>query len=414
MAALWAMLKQIPISQLTTGMFLHDLDLNLSLFPAIKTQTSISNKNLLQSIIDTGIQEVTIDTDKGNDVDEPGLQSLKHQITITHARKKRQPIAAPALPDIKTSSFEQELQTAKSLKHLSMQAVNNVFSDIKMGRQINTQEIKTSVKKMTDSIIRNQDALLALVQIRQKSNYLYDHAINTCVLALAFGKWKKLDYETVINLGTAALLHDIGETKLDDRLIDLKGNLDDAQFLQIQKHVEYSVQTLSTSIGIHPKVVQLVQQHHERLDGSGYPNGLKGDEIDPLAQILGLIDVYDSMTAETIYSYASAPTHVLKQLLESGNEMFDSLLIKQFIKCIGIYPVGSLVRLSNGCIAIVNEIFHHDSLHPKVKMIYNARQEHFIQPVDLNLSELIETEQAISIKGCVDPNHLHIDLAAFI
>jgi cyclic di-GMP phosphodiesterase len=408
------MLKQIPISQLKTGMFLHDLDLKLSLFPGIKTQTSISNRHLLQNIVDTGIQEVTIDTIKGNDVDEPALQALKHQIIITHGSKKRQPIPAPALPKLESRSFEEEIKTAKSLKRHTMEAVNNAFADIKMGRKINTHEIKTSVKRMTDSIIRNQDALLALGQIRQKSNYSFDHAINTCILALSFGKWQKLDHETIINLGTAALLHDIGETKLDDKLINLKGNLNEQEFAEVQKHVDYSVQLLSTNPGIHPQIVTLVQQHHERLDGSGYPNGLQGSEIDPLSQVLGLIDIYDSMTAETLYSYSTAPTHVLKQLLESENELFDSLLIKQFIKCIGIYPVGSLVKLSNGCIAIVNEIFNHDSLHPKVKVIYNARQEHFIQPIDLNLSELLYSEESISIKGSVDPNLLHIDLAAFI
>jgi len=118
--------------------------------------------------------------------------------------------------------------------------------------------------------------------------------------------------------------------------------------------------------------------------------------------------------SETLYSYSTAPTHVLKQLLESENEMFDSLLIKQFIKCIGIYPVGSLVKLSNGYNANVNESFNHDSLHPKLKVIYNARQEHFIHPIDLNLSELLYSEENISIKGSVDPNLLHIDLAAFI
>lgn len=408
------MLKQIPISQLKTGMFLHDLDLKLSLFPAIKTQTNIASRHLLQSIVDTGIQEVIIDTVKGNDVEEPALQSLKHQIVITHGKKKRHPIAPPALPKLEPRSFEEEIKAAKALKRESMAAISNAFSDIKMGRQINAHEIKSSVKKMTDSIIRNQDALLALGQIRIKSNYMFDHAINTCVLALIFGKWRNLDHETVIHLGTAALLHDIGETKLDDRLINLKGNLNDQQYVEVQKHVELSVQLLSTNTGIHPQIVSLVQQHHERLDGSGYPNGLKGNEIDPLAQALGLIDVYDSMTAETLYNYATAPTQVLKQLLESNDEMFDSLLIKQFIKCIGIYPVGSLVKLSNGCIAIVNEIFDHDSLHPKVKMIYNARQEHFIQPVDINLSERIYNGESISIKGCVDPNHLHINLAAYI
>ena len=409
------MLKQIPVSQLKIGMFIHDIDLNLSLFPGVKTQTNVNNKNLLRNIQDTGADQVTIDTTKGHDVTEPGLQSLKHQIEITRVKKNnRVPIPSAPLPELEQTSFEDELKTALPLKKQVVESVNNAFYDVKMGRSLDTSDIKKSVKHLTDSVIRNQDALLIVNQIRHKNTYLYDHAINSCVLAVCFGKWKKLDYDTVISLGIAALLHDIGETKLDDRLIRNKGHLNEHEFIEIQKHVDHSVKLLSSTIGITPLTITLVQQHHERLDGSGYPDGLTGNELNPIAQILGLVDVYDSMTSETTYSYATAPTHVLKQLLESNDELFDNLLIKQFIKCIGIYPVGSLVRLSNGCIAIVNEITDQDSLHPKVKMIYNARQEHFIHPVDLNLADPIDSGHKLSITGCVDPNHLHIDLAAFI
>jgi len=408
------MLKQIPVSQLKTGMFLHAIDINLSLFPEIQVQSTIADQNNLQNIIQTGVKEAIIDTAKGSDIEEAGLKTLKQQLTITHARKKRRAIPPPELPELSATPYKEELETAKRLKHTALSSLKHAFSDIKMGISIQTQEVKQSVKLFTDSIIRNQDALLTLGQIRNKNSYIYDHAINTCVLVIVFCKWKNIDYDTTINMGIAALLHDMGETRLDDNLIAVKGDLDEQQYIQMQQHVKLSVDLLSSFMGIHPQVVKLVKQHHERLDGSGYPDGLSGDEIDPLAQILGMIDLYDSMTADTMYSYAQSPTQVLKQLLESHDEMFDSVLIKQFIKCIGIYPVGSLVKLSNGCIAIINEISHHDALHPKVKMIYNARQEHFIQPVDVDLSELVKKGQAISIKGCIDPNLLHINLAAFI
>ncbi len=409
------MLKEIPVSQLKIGMYLHDIDLNLSLFPSVKTHISISNKNLLENIKDTGIEKVVIDTSKGQDVLEPGLKTLKHKIDITRIKKSsRTPVPAEPLPELESTSLEEELKTAQPLRKQLHESITNAFYDAKMGRALDTNEIQQSVKQLTKSVIRNQDAMLALNQIRHKSSYLYDHAINTCVLAVCFGKWKKLDYDSVVDLGTAALLHDIGETMLDEKLVDNKGYLNEQEFTATQKHVEHSIDLLSSLIGINPRVLTLVQQHHERCDGSGYPAGLTGDEINPLSQMLGLVDTYDSMTAETTYSYAMAPTHVLKQLLESGDEMFDSLLIKQFIKCVGIYPVGSLVRLSNGCIAIINEITDQDSLHPKVKMIYNARQEHFIQPVDLNLADPVDSGHHLSITGCVDPNQLHIDLAAFI
>lgn len=409
------MLKEIPVSQLRIGMFLHEIDLNPSLFPAIKSQSNISNNSSLRDIQDTGIKVVTIDTEKGHDIYEEGLQNLKRQIEIKKPKKQnRRPIPATPLPELNATTITDELKTAQPLRRLALESINNAFYQVKMGRSIDASEVKQSVTQLTDSIIRNQDALLALGQIRHKNSYMYDHAVNCCVLAITFGKWQKLDYETIITLGTAALLHDIGETLLEDNLIRHKGYLNELEFTEIQKHVDYSVQLLTTNMGINALTVKLVQQHHERLDGSGYPAGLKGPEIDPLAQMLGLIDIYDSMTADTVYSYAIPPTHVLKQLLESNDEMFDGLMIKQFIKCIGIYPVGSLVRLSNGCIAIVNEIIDQDSLHPKVKMIYNARQEHFINPIDLNLADPDDPEKDLSITGCVDPNHFHINLAAFI
>ncbi|MDH5393291.1 MAG: HD-GYP domain-containing protein [Gammaproteobacteria bacterium] len=408
------MLKEIQVTELRVGMFLHDLDQEPALFPGIKTNTSINNNILLQNIIKTGVSKVTIDTGKGFDIIEPGLKSLKHKIAFNIPGKTQTTDSKTPLPALKPSSIKQELSTAKTIKHQATDAIDAAFYAAKMGRSINISSIRNSVKQMAESIIRNQDALLTLGQIRHKNTYTFDHAINTCILALTFGKWKELDYGALINLGTAALLHDIGETKLDDSLVSHKGKLSESQFVQLKNHVEYSVELLSASSRINPQVIKLVQQHHERFDGSGYPHGLKGNEIEPLAQILGLTDLYDSMTAETSFSNARAPTLVLKQLMESSDELFDSLIIKQFIKCIGIYPVGSLVKLSNGCIAIVHEISEQNSLQPKVKMIYNARREYFIHPLEINLAELAENAHQLSITGYVNPNHLHINLAAFI
>ncbi|MDH5518449.1 MAG: HD domain-containing protein [Gammaproteobacteria bacterium] len=408
------MLKEIQTSELRVGMYLHDLDIEPSLFPGVRKNTSINNKVLLQNILKTGSKRVTIDTVKGSDSLDPALTSLKHKIAFNVPRDAQGNKTETPVRALKPTTLKDEISTAKSIKHRALDTVDAAFYAAKMGRSVNISGIKESVMQMTDSIIRNQDALLALGQIRHKNTYTFDHAINTCVLALTFGKWKNLDYPSLINLGTAALLHDIGETRLDDDLVSHKGKLKEAQFNQLKKHVNYSVEMLSSNAAINQKIIRLVQQHHERFDGSGYPYGLKGNEIDPLSQILGLSDLYDSMTSKTPFDSETAPTQVLKQLLESKDELFDSLIIKQFIKCIGIYPVGSLVKLSNGCIAIVHEISKQNSLQPKVRMIYNARREYLIHPLEINLAEVTDNENKLRIVSYVNPSHLHINLAAFV
>lgn len=408
------MLKTIPVSQLRIGMYICDTE-SASLTALIE-RGILNDNDLLYSLQKNPASMITIDTEQGLDILEPGLFDLKSRIEITKSSKtQRRPIPPPALPEIAPTSLNEELALARPLRKQALELLSHNFHNIKMGRAIHTGEMLDLVKNLTESVLRNHSAILLLGQIRSKSTYLFEHALNTCTLALSFSKWKKLDYDTAISLGMAGLLHDVGETMLDDRLTFNKGHLDDIEYQEMQQHVSYSVKILSDTKGISPLTRTIVGQHHERLDGSGYPSRLSGGQIHPMAQLLGLVDIYDSMTAETTYRYANSPTQVLRQLLESDNQMFDSALIKQFIKCIGIYPVGSLVRMNNGCIAIVNEVNSQNTLQPSVRLIYNARNEHFIKPVDIDLASTNNnSDMKLTITGSVDPNYLHIDLAAFI
>lgn len=406
-------------------MYLHDIKINWLKHPFLRKQVKVKNTQTLHKIRKSGARTVLIDTHKGIDIEsaadesndklEPGLVKVKQDLDKQRPQKPQPAPAIQPYPEFEATSVEQELGIAKPLRKQAIDHYTNILNDVKMGRSIATSEVENTVKDLTNSILRNQDALLTLGTIRNKSRYQFEHAINVCTLCLIFAKWLELDYDSVIQLGVAGLLHDVGETRLPDEILSNKDHLTDAQYRELQKHVDYSVEILTTNIGIAPLTIRAVQQHHERADGSGYPVGLHLKEIQATSQILGIADTYDAMTSETVYHYAMAPTHVLRQLLESGNDLFDQSLIKQFIKCLGIYPVGSMVRLNNGLIALVTEIAEQDSLHPVVRVIYNARNEHFIQPYDLNLADPLKNDnQSIYIIGCVDPNHLHIDVMAFV
>lgn len=409
------MIKKIPIDELRVGMYLHDININWIKHPFLKKNTKIRDSKTLKRIRNTGVKTVYIDTQQGFDTLEPEVQKVKQQIEISGKIKPQIETTTPIpLPEVERVTLDQELNVAKPLHKQALEHVTDLMFDIKMGKAIRADEVRSTINNLSLSVLRNQDALLTLGRIRKKSNYLYEHSLNVCVLTLVFGQWLKLDQNTLAQLATAALLHDAGEITLQDTVLQHKGHLEERDYHQMQAHVLKSVEILSNTIGITPLTIKTVEQHHERYDGSGYPAGLKGNDMSAMAQLLAICDVYDSMTSETVYRYAMAPTHVLRQLLVSENDMFESQLIKQFIKCIGIYPVGSLVKLTNGCIGLITEIPQNDSLRPRIRMIYNKRHEHFIKPEDINLADPADNQQQIDITGCVDPNQLHIDLAAFI
>ena len=290
--------------------------------------------------------------------------------------------------------IQEELVRAKEIKREARETIHNIMEDIRFGNQIKRDKVEHIVMKMVSSIFRNQNALISLGRIRTVDEYTYMHSMSVCILMISFGKHLRFDLNQLRDVGVGAMLHDIGKMRVPQEILHSKKPLSDEEYEKMKEHVEYGRILLEETPGISDTSVLVAAQHHERLDGSGYPTGLAGNDISKCAQIAAIVDVYDAMTSERCYNRGLPPTEALKKLFEWSERYFNRELVQQFIRCVGIYPVGSLVRLESGMIAIVLNNDDKSLLHPVVRVIYDTNKGKYTLPYDIDLSHQAEKNHA--------------------
>ncbi len=376
------MIKKVNVKHLKPGMFIHDINCGWLQHPFIKNSIKIKDSTTIRKITEYGIREVYIDTDKGPDVDHvPTRQELDREI------KKELDTIADSIPfSGRSIPLEQEIVRAREIKNEAKQTVSTIMEEIRFGRPIKTEKVEKVVDKMVDSIFRNQDALITLGRIKQADEYTYMHSLSVCVLMIAFGKYLGFDARQLKEVGIGAMLHDVGKMQVPEEILNKKGALNNEEYELIKKHVEYGHLLLEKTEGISELSIIVASQHHERLDGKGYPNCLKRDDISIYGQAAAIADVYDAMTSQRCYQRRYEPTEVLKKLYQWDNS-YNKDLVQQFIRCVGIYPVGSLVRLESGLLGVVLDRGKENLLKPSVHIIYDTRKNrHVMPPYDLDLS----------------------------
>jgi HD-GYP domain-containing protein (c-di-GMP phosphodiesterase class II) len=259
------------------------------------------------------------------------------------------------------------------------------MEEIRFGRPVRTERVEPVVERMIESIFRNQDALISIARLKQMDEYTYMHSMSVCVLMISFGKQLGYDAGQLKEVGIGAMLHDIGKMKIPLEILNKNKKLSNDEYDYIKKHVEFSNMLLKESHGITDTSVIVASEHHERVDGTGYPGGMKGDKISGYGQAAAITDVYDAMTSQRCYQRSSEPTDVLKKLFE-WNFHFNRNMVEHFVRCVGIYPVGSLVRLESGFLAVVTGHNEKDLLRPDLRAVYDISRDKFIYPVDVDLS----------------------------
>lgn len=403
------MIKKISVNQLKPGMYVHDLNTGWLGHPFLTNSVRIKDESSIHKIINSGIRELYIDTRLGLDVsDAPTQQEVDEKL------QKELHEVATGTPQHNSVAVNVELVRAEHIHQQAKDVIGNAFNDIKMGQQLHVDQVDIIVDQMLDSIMRNKDALGCLGLIRHKDAYLFEHSVNLGVLMVVFGKWLGYDRELLHKLGVGALLHDIGKIRVDNHLLNKKSRLDFDEYEKMKLHVDYTREILDATPGIDPLSIEVAGLHHERIDGSGYPLGLKGNEISPFGHMIAVIDVYDALTADRVYHQAIPPTSALKRLLEWSHHHFDPTLVQQFIKCMGIYPVGSMVQLNTGQLGVVVEPGETDSLHPTVRIVYDAKREHFLAPQDRDLAALASRGVDEQIIGWINPSDYKINIRDFI
>ncbi|QPK62807.1 HD-GYP domain-containing protein [Methylomonas sp. LL1] len=260
------------------------------------------------------------------------------------------------------------------------------------------EKLEPVVLDISESILRNPDAIVSLLRIKQADTYTFQHSVAVGTLLISFCRSMK-NRSSVEQIGIGGFLHDIGKMKVPEHILNKHGKLDELEFELMKLHVNYGREIAETIAGISTISLSIVAEHHERYDGSGYPLGLKGEEISLFGQMASIVDVYDAMTSTRVYHTSAEPTEVIKMLLESGGRQFNDKLVQYFIRTVGIYPIGSLVKLESGFLAVVIDQHHEDLLHPRVRIIFNIQTRCYIFPKDFDLSKPDNSHRIVSFEN---------------
>lgn len=386
------MIKKITIEQLKPGIYIHDLDVSWLKHPFIRNRLLIKDEVMVEKIREMGIQEMYIDTTKGLDVYE--APSKEELVKIFKSKFDEFAQVRPKI-EVKISRRE-ELPKARQLNLKAKHLVKKFSESLSRGQVVSINEITDLSGNVIDSVSRNKDAMLSLMAIRRMDEYTFTHSVNVMIMMIAMGKQLELDEKQLMNMATGALLHDIGKLRLPQELINKKGTLTAEEMEQVRRHVEYGQEMIQSMANISIETTQVVTEHHERFDGSGYPKGLQGDEISLGGQMSSIIDVYDAITTERIYADGLDMVTGLRKIYEWSHFLFKDDLVESFIKTMGIYPVGTLVQLNNGLIGVVIESGRQNALRPTVRIIYDSRRKIHLPPRDINLSDQANLLQIIS------------------
>ena len=310
--------------------------------------------------------------------------------------------------------FDDEIRTSARLIDQLSERTSGFLGKLRRGEAVSQDEVEQVVEPVVRSLTRNPDAYFWLESLRSRHHYTYTHAVNCCALAAAFGRHLGFDDEEVKSLATGALLLDIGMGAVPPDMINHEGPLDEVGRAFVERHVNEGVERLRQSGLDDPIILEMVRNHHEHVDGSGYPDGKMNSNIPLPGRIAGLVDAYDAMTSERPYRPALSRADALQQLVKQRDGKRDAGLVEQFVRCMGVYPVGTLVELNTGEVGVVMSQNPSQRLRPRVMMLTNANKQlraHFI-PVNLMDTEVQPALANVHITRSLAPGSYGLDPAA--
>jgi HD-GYP domain-containing protein (c-di-GMP phosphodiesterase class II) len=304
--------------------------------------------------------------------------------------------------------LSEELPHAEQTYLKALSLTHEFMNDARAGRKVEVDRVKESLNEMIDSVFRNRDAMLSLSKLRKFDEYTFSHCLNVTALVMAVGRHINLNRGQLMDLGLAAMFHDLGKTRIPEAILNKPAKLTDEEFGIMKTHSALGETVLLEQVDRVPSgVLRVVRHHHERVDGSGYPDGLTGDKFRPGMIICAMADVYDALSSDRVYHKGMMPHEALKVVFSLRDKHFPGIWVDKFVQSLGIYPVGTVVRLNNGLIGVVVSVNHSCLTKPKVRGIMNPAGKRLDDPrtYDLTESSLLDWE----IKEVIDPKPLGLD-----
>jgi HD-GYP domain-containing protein (c-di-GMP phosphodiesterase class II) len=377
-------LKKVPVNQLTVGVFVHGFDESWLKHPFWRSKFLIKDVSVLREIQQSGIPNCWIDVSKGQDV-----QAEKAPAPAATAPVKHEP---PAAPKRERRPLSEELQEAARLRARSAQAMRKMFAEVRLGKAIEPGECVVLVDEVVESINRHPDALLSLARLKTADEYTYMHSVAVCALMVSLGRQLGLSDDRCRDAGMAGMLHDLGKAAMPQEILNKPGKLTNEEFDIIKTHPARGYEMLLDSPNVSDGAKDVCLHHHERYDGTGYPDKLAGEKISLLSRMGAVCDVYDAVTSDRPYKAGWDPAHALSQMA-TWKGHFDTMVFQSFVKGVGIYPTGSLVKMRSGRLAVVLEQNAAALTRPRVKIFFSTKAGLPLVPQVLDLASASAIDQ---------------------
>ena len=395
------MLKKIEVKDIRLGMFIHELCGRWMDHPFWKKAFLLDKQKDMDSLQSCGIDEVWIDTDKGLDVEPKPIPSGENAATA------QRETAEPPKEIWPRIALHEESQRAQRIHAKASETVALVFEKAHIGRVLQLDEAISMVDEITQTVSRNAGALLNLTRLKNKNDHVYQHSVAVCSLMIALGRQLGMHGEILKYLGMAGLLHDIGTVGISDMLLNKPGSLNDDEFNIIKTHPQRGLEILGASHDMDEMILDVCLHHHERIDGTGYPGKLSGDDLSLFARMAAVCDVYDSMISGRSYKKAATPADAIRKMTELLDGQLDQSVFRAFVKTVGIYPTGTLVKLKSGRLAVVSDQTTKSLTTPVVKVFFSTKVNEPIAPTLIDLSKMPD-----SIVSVENPDNWKFDLRA--
>lgn len=331
--------------------------------------------------------------------DQTQLSQLQSLCSYVHINLKKSQVKDKVLGATKpselknyenNSSFEKHFAQAQTLHTEAKLVVTDMFESFRTGQIFDVTAVRDVVSGCVDNIIANPDPMFWLSMIKDKDSYTAEHSLNVSTLSIALGRAEGLDEESLAELGVCAMLHDVGKIKIPDNILNKEGQLDDKEFSVMKSHTIQGKKILMRETGIPPLASEAALSHHERIDGKGYPQGIKGDQIPYFVRIIAIADAYDAMTSGRVYSDAKPAAEALKLLLQAKDSQVDAAILANFVECVGVYPIGSICELNTGELGLILPSSCDNKLFPRVLVLLGNNK----QPCEQRVLDLKKDKRA--------------------
>ena len=392
-------LVRVPTSQLRVGMYVNSFCGSWLQHDFFRTSFLIDSPKMIERLQASGLEAVMIDTSRGV---APAAKVDVTTTAETAAETSVEPVvdvvteAPKAAKSKPLAPLSEEMDKARDVRRMVRNTVESLFRDAQLGRNLDAQRIDTAVRSVHESLDRNPGALLSLVQIKRADEYTYMHSVAVSALMAQLAKTLGMDEAEQHQAATAGLLHDIGKVGVPNEILNKPGRLTEDEFKAVRNHPRNGHELLARGGEFDEVALDVCLHHHERIDGRGYPDRLNGDQITRFAKMGAICDIYDAISSNRPYKSAWTPFESLRQMASWGKGHLDPDIFRAFVQSIGVYPVGSIVKLKSNRLAIVTEQNINQLRNPVLKAFYSTQLHERIEPRFIKLGK--GQEEIVSVE----------------